>query len=53
MESLKKITRSILAAGVVGTTCYLAIESKVSIQTFVVMATTIIVFYFKKDEEDK
>lgn len=50
--TIKQTIRAILSMGVVGTTCYLAIENKISMSTFVVMATAIIIFYFKKDEED-
>lgn len=50
--TLKRITRSILAIMVVGTLCYAVIIGKIPISAFVAIATSITVFYYKKDEED-
>ena len=48
---LKKIIRGVLALGVIGTVCYLAITGVIAIATFTTMATMVLMFYFKKDED--
>lgn len=49
--NFKKLVRATLAIIVVGTVCKLALDSIIEVTAFAILATTVIVFYFKKEEE--
>lgn len=54
MKELKNLLKlkSILSIMFCTTTCYLAVKSKISMETFIALTTAIITYYFnKKDGE--
>jgi len=51
--NFKKIIRGILAIMVVYTACSLALDSKIQVATFMVLATAVIMFFFKREEKDE